>query len=215
VVNLRRSSTVTARIGGNGWLRSNVERHRQRRHLLRSPHRCGIADTTRRTRSRSRPFGVSISTPVAGLTYVADATPFSKNTRPTLRLRLCFPPVCRPQSCPLSRETPCLRPTDPLSPNGFPFAQTETCFYANLARAVLVHVQERGRELAEFLVFECRQCHCAYAGALEAGDRPVDLDDRTGLCGDCVERLVGWCPADGKAEEVESREDSSGTTPNT
>jgi hypothetical protein len=39
----------------------------------------------------------------------------------------------------------------------------------------------------------------------------TEFVDRTGLCVECLESLVGWCPV---GEEVESREDNSGTTPN-
>jgi len=67
--------------------------------------------------------------------------------------------------------------------------------------------QERRGELAEFLVYTCRECRCAYAGVLEANDSLNAFGDRTGLCSACLERLVGWRPSD---EEVESREDSSG-----
>jgi len=65
--------------------------------------------------------------------------------------------------------------------------------------------------MAEFFVYTCRQCRIAYAGALEPGDHMTEFVDRTGLCVECLESLVGWCPV---GEEVESREDNSGTTPN-
>ncbi len=72
-----------------------------------------------------------------------------------------------------------------------------------------VNKQEGEAELAEFFVYACRQCGCAYAGALEATEHPHAFWDRTSLCGDCLEQLVGWGR---KAEEVESREESSGSS---
>jgi hypothetical protein len=71
--------------------------------------------------------------------------------------------------------------------------------------------QEGRNEVAEFFVYTCRQCHGAYAGAIEITERLPALGDRAGLCGVCLEHLVGWHPIE---EEVESREDNSGTAPN-
>jgi hypothetical protein len=39
----------------------------------------------------------------------------------------------------------------------------------------------------------------------------TEFEDRTGLCVECLESLVGWRSVE---EEVESREDNSGRTPN-
>jgi hypothetical protein len=64
--------------------------------------------------------------------------------------------------------------------------------------------------MPDFFVYTCRECHIAYAGALEPGDVMTEFEDRTGLCVECLERLVGWR----SVEEVESREENSGTTPN-
>lgn len=75
------------------------------------------------------------------------------------------------------------------------------------ARAGRAEQEGRG-EVAEFLVYTCRECRCAYAGVLEATDRLNAFGDRTGLCSACLEQLVGWRPSD---EGVESREESSGT----
>lgn len=71
--------------------------------------------------------------------------------------------------------------------------------------------EEGEREMAEFFVYTCRQCHVAYVGALETTDRLPEFEDRTGLCGKCLEHLIGWCPVE---EEVESREDNAGAAPN-
>jgi len=67
---------------------------------------------------------------------------------------------------------------------------------------------EGRRDVAEFLVYTCRECRCAYAGVLEATEAPNAFGERTGLCSACLERLVGWHPSD---EGVESREENSGT----
>lgn len=67
--------------------------------------------------------------------------------------------------------------------------------------------------MAEFFVFTCRMCHGAYNGALEVTERATGLSDRTGLCPDCFEQLVGpWSSVDVDTE-VESREDGSGSAP--
>ncbi len=69
--------------------------------------------------------------------------------------------------------------------------------------------REGGSEVAEFLVYTCRECRCAYAGVLEAAETVNAFGDRMGLCSACLERLVGWRPSD---EGVESREENYGTT---
>ena len=66
--------------------------------------------------------------------------------------------------------------------------------------------------MAEFFVYACNECHSTYAGALKITDGPNPVGDQVGICGTCLEQVIGWHPE--VEEEMESREDSSGTTPN-